>query len=374
MFRIAHLSDLHVSHVTANLRRFGRMLLPNDSGEGWWDVLTRFVATSWFERQSLFEPLTRYAQLKHPYDPRLLTAVARHVREQTADHVIVTGDLSNLGVASELREALATLSSVGFSGERLTVIPGNHDRINLRGTMDWESVVPDAGYPKLQRINDDIFALGIDSTAHGADLDWRDMVTLNSRGYVSSDDVIKADALLASVPRDAMKILCVHHHLVDLPHDGYVDEWADKIDPRLGGKADNAAVLLDVAVARGVGLILFGHRHRPTHDLFEIRGIPSSCSGAVTIPDPTGRLRYRVFDFEGPRLVKRTWFELDPAEAIERITHPVTAPDLGDDEHKVTVSVRPGELEEKLEVLREKRKAAERKALEKIRKKLGTRN
>lgn len=374
MFRIAHLSDLHVSHVTANLRRIGRMLLPDGSGEGWWDVLTRFASTSWFERQSLFEPLTRYTQLKHPYDPRLLTAVIEHARDQQADHAIVTGDLSNLGAASELREAMATLSSFGFSGDRLTVVPGNHDRINLRGTSDWEDVVGAGTWPSLQRINDDIFALSIDSTAHGTNLDWRDMIALNSRGFVSSDDIIKADALLASVPREAMKILCVHHHLVDLPHDGYVDEWADKLDTRLAGKAENAEVLLDVAVARGVGLILFGHRHRPTHDHFEIRGIPASCSGAVTQPDPSGALRYRAFDFDGPRIVKRTWFEIDPIAAIDKGTRPVTSPDLGDDTHKVTVSVRPGELQEKLEVLRDKRRVAERKALEKIRKKLGTRD
>jgi len=365
-FRIAHLSDLHVSHVTANLRRLGRMLLPGDTGEGWWDVVTRFATTSWFERQSLFEPLTRYSSLKHPYDPRLLTAVVEHARDQRSDHAIVTGDLSNLGAASELREAMATLRAFGFSGDRLTVLPGNHDRINLRGTSDWEGVVGGAGYPSLQRINDDIFAIAIDSTAHGANLDWRDMIALNSRGYVSSEDVIKADALLASVPREAMKILCVHHHVIDLPHDGYLDEWADKLDPRLAGKAENAEVLLDVAVARGVGLILFGHRHRPTHDHFEIRGIPASCSGAVTQPDTSGMLRYRVFDFDGPRIVKRTWFELDPIAAIDKVSRPVTSPDLGDDEHKVTVSLHPGDLEKKLLELRDKRREAERKVLEKV--------
>ncbi|HQK21214.1 MAG TPA: hypothetical protein PLJ27_27365, partial [Polyangiaceae bacterium] len=105
---------------------------------------------------------------------------------------------------------------------------------------------------------------------------------MNARGTFSADMVAKADELLSTVPKDAFKILCCHHHLVDLPPDGYVDDWSGKLDPRLAGPAEHASDILDLAEKYAVGLILFGHRHRATHHLFTIRGIPAACSGSVT--------------------------------------------------------------------------------------------
>ncbi len=362
-FRIAHLSDLHVAHVTANLRRLGRMLLPGEGG--WWDVLARLAASS-LERKSLFEPLTRSTHLAYKYDPRLLSAVLSDVRRSAADYAVVTGDLSNLGATSELREAVQTLAAFGFTRERCTIVPGNHDRINFSGTADWKRTLGAREYPHVDRAAEGIFVVAVDSTAHGDDLDWRDMVALNSRGRIGVDQIEKADALLAELPRDAMKILAVHHHLVDLPPDGYIDDWADKLDPRLAAKAEGSEVLLDVAVARGVGLILFGHRHRPTRDDFLIRGIPAACSGAVAQPDPSGVLKYRTFDFDGPRLVGRAWHSIEPSVALATCEKPVTAPDSGDDDLRATVAIDGGDLEGSLQKLRGKRRELDRRALEEL--------
>jgi 3',5'-cyclic AMP phosphodiesterase CpdA len=56
----------------------------------------------------------------------VLTALLRDLTERDVDHVVVTGDLTNLGFPAELAEARRWLTRVGPPA-RLTVVPGNHD-------------------------------------------------------------------------------------------------------------------------------------------------------------------------------------------------------------------------------------------------------
>lgn len=100
MFRIAHVSDLHV------LSPFG------------------------FEwRKALFNKrLTGYANLirqrgrvyRREYLQAVLSAAAK------SDHLVITGDIVNLSLESEYEEALRLLDEVSRQVE-VTVVPGNHD-------------------------------------------------------------------------------------------------------------------------------------------------------------------------------------------------------------------------------------------------------
>jgi 3',5'-cyclic AMP phosphodiesterase CpdA len=370
MLRIAHLSDLHVSHFSANLLRIGRLVLPRTRGEGAWDVATRLLASSWFERRSVWEPLLRSTHLTNDYKTRSLVAVVQSAREQGCEHVILTGDVANLGASSEMREAKLVLSAFGYEGNRITVVPGNHDVINFHGVAEFASVMGEAEWPHLERISDDVVVLAMDSTAHGKDLDWRDAIGMNAWGNFSQCAVEKADKLLGTVPKETFKILCCHHHVVDLPPDGYVDEWSGKIRPALSGPAMHADELLDVAEKHGVGLILFGHRHRATHHLFTIRGIPAACSGSVTELDGQGRLRYRTFDFEGTRIRRRRWIDAFPENASREVVMQAlqgVSSARPDEEFRLTEPVSLRHIQRDMGKLLEKRKELDRKVLDKVR-------
>ncbi len=101
MLRIAHLSDLHV-------------LSP--AGVEWRKIL--------FNKR-----ITGYANLLlrrgRVYRPEYLRAVLE-ATAACADHVVVTGDITNLGLESEYGEARRLVDSVARTAE-VTVVPGNHD-------------------------------------------------------------------------------------------------------------------------------------------------------------------------------------------------------------------------------------------------------
>lgn len=101
MIRIAHVSDLH--------------------------VLSRTIA-AW--RSIIFNKrMTGYANLvlrrgrvhRRDYLHTVLAAAA-----ESADHVVVTGDITNLALEHEFEEASALLAELARRVE-LTVVPGNHD-------------------------------------------------------------------------------------------------------------------------------------------------------------------------------------------------------------------------------------------------------
>ncbi len=101
MFRIAHLSDLHV-------------LSP--AGVEWRKILFNKRITGYANLV-----LRRGRVYRHEYLLAVLEAAAR-----CADHVVVTGDITNLGLESEYDEARRLIDSIARTTE-VTVVPGNHD-------------------------------------------------------------------------------------------------------------------------------------------------------------------------------------------------------------------------------------------------------
>jgi len=155
-----------------------------------------------------------------------------------------------------------------------------------------------------------------------------------------------------------------------LPPDGYVDEWSGKFDPRQAGPAARAGNVLDLAQKHGVGLLLFGHRHRATHHLFTIRGIPAACSGSVTEIDRKGRLRYRIFELDEGRIRRRRWIDAFPqnasrdvvVRALQGVSSAAVEGDL-----TLTEPLRAGQAEKGFLRLRERRRALDLQVLERVR-------
>lgn len=108
--RIAHVSDLH--------------LLTQDD-----------VPLSRFLNKRVTGLLNLKLKRNQKHRPGHLAAVLRRVRTWAPDHVVVTGDLTNLALESEfeaVRELLET--ELGMSPDQISVVPGNHD-LYTRGAL-----------------------------------------------------------------------------------------------------------------------------------------------------------------------------------------------------------------------------------------------
>ena len=101
MFHLAHFSDPHLGPLPpvrltdiANKRFFGYL--------------------SWLRRRRAL------------HRPEVLAALATDLASQAPDHVVITGDLTNIALSEEFCRVEACLRELG-SPEGITVIPGNHD-------------------------------------------------------------------------------------------------------------------------------------------------------------------------------------------------------------------------------------------------------
>ncbi len=101
MFRIAHVSDLH---VLSPHRVEWRRILVNKRITGYANLVAH-----------------RARVYRREYLLAVLSAAAAG-----ADHVVVTGDITNLSLEREFEEARALLDGVARNVE-VTVVPGNHD-------------------------------------------------------------------------------------------------------------------------------------------------------------------------------------------------------------------------------------------------------
>ncbi len=100
-FTLAHFTDIHLSPVAGLTPRY-------------WNAKRVLGALNWHVK--------RAGVHKRETADRLI-ADAKSLR---ADHLVITGDLINLGLPAEYDAAFAWLQTVGRA-EYVTVIPGNHD-------------------------------------------------------------------------------------------------------------------------------------------------------------------------------------------------------------------------------------------------------
>ncbi len=99
--RLAHISDLHWLDLTGT--RFPDFL--NKRWTGGFNLLTGRAHTHLHE---------------------VVTAALDAIREQHCDHLVVTGDLTNLAFASEFTAVKKVLNQY-FADKDMTIVPGNHD-------------------------------------------------------------------------------------------------------------------------------------------------------------------------------------------------------------------------------------------------------
>lgn len=184
------------------------------------------------------------------HDMGVLARLVGDMRAQRPDHVLMTGDIVNIGLPAEIALAREWLATLG-GPESVSFTPGNHDAYVADVTQvvhevfaPWTSgETPGAGFPYLRR-RGGVALIGLDSGVPTA--------PFVASGRLGADQLAALGALLDQTRAEGLtRVVFLHHP----PHVG---------GARILRGLDDAAAFEAVVARHGAELILHGHNHRPS--------------------------------------------------------------------------------------------------------------
>jgi len=268
MFVLAHLSDPHLAGWSVD----DIASLFNKRLTGW---------LSWWKNR------------QHIHLSRILDLIVDDVAARNADHIAVTGDLVNISLPQEFARAGQWLRRLG-TGERVTVIPGNHDAYVAvpwaEGAGRWaefmtnrgwqpEGVAPEgnqAGFPFVRRFGR-VALVGL-STA-------LPMPPFIAAGVLGAAQIAEMRRVLATLGAEgAFRVVLIHHP--PFPGGGY----------KRKSLLDSAA-FQEALRAAGAELILHGHMHMASLGRIgavPVIGVPSASAVKKGHKDAAAYNLYRI--------------------------------------------------------------------------------
>jgi 3',5'-cyclic AMP phosphodiesterase CpdA len=262
MFTLAHLSDLHLALTPKPAE------LASKRGLGYinWQRKRKFI-----------------------HRPDVLTAIARDLQTRSAEHVAVTGDLTNFSLPGEYAWARRWLESVGRPAD-VTVIPGNHD-VYVRGAEE----LPEKFWGDYMRGDDGLerfpFVRRRGEVALIALSTGVPTGPFLATGRLGERQLTRLAEVLEET-HDSFRIVLIHHPPVSPAR-------------RFFRRLIDAADLRRVLAAKGAELLLHGHDHRCAlvwlpgagNKKIPAIGVPSASAHAKhAAEDPAG---YNIFRIEG---------------------------------------------------------------------------
>jgi 3',5'-cyclic AMP phosphodiesterase CpdA len=252
--------------------------------------------------------------------PEILEEVVADMRAARPDHVLVTGDLTHVGLPDECAEAEGWLRRLG-PADTISVIPGNHDRLI---DDDWSST---AGRWEAWFTSDDCAWKGARGSGCFPSVRRRGhvmLIGLNSavptRPFFASGRVDReqrdalARVLASAAAAGFFRLVFVHHS--PLP-DGHA--WRKRL-------AD-AKSLFAILSNAGVELAVHGHGHEEDFREIDTPSGPMLVAGAPsasqTGPNPAGWNCYRITRLPGAWQVRVERRRRNGADFESRVTEHV---------------------------------------------------
>ncbi len=271
IFRVAHLSDLHLtSLVDVKIRD-----LLNKRALGY---------LSWRLRR------------RREHAPEILAALLHDLSGLVLDHIVITGDLTQIGLPGEFQQARQWLETLGSPAD-VTVVPGNHDAYvrtpwedtfalwtpymaSDQGLQTGEQQMPDRTLFPGVRVRGHAVLIGVTS-AHPA----APFFATGSLGAAQMDRL--GDILDLTRRQGLFRILLIHH-----PPMAAMVAWRKRLT--------DWAALRALLARHGVEMILHGHTHRSSvvylpevRGTIPIIGVPSASARGRK---PEQRAGYHVYE------------------------------------------------------------------------------
>jgi 3',5'-cyclic AMP phosphodiesterase CpdA len=205
-----------------------------------------------FANKRILSYLSWRIRRRRQHDPGILDALVRAVRAQAADHIVVTGDLTQLALPAECEAAHRCLASLGPPRD-VFLVPGNHDALVPAGwDATWsrwsdymradEPAPPGRAVLPALRVRGPVALIGLSSAYPTR--------PFSAAGRIGADPLARCSEWLAeAAQRSLFRIVLIHHPPVP--------------DMVSAHKRLSDADAFDRMVRRhGAELILHGHTHR----------------------------------------------------------------------------------------------------------------
>lgn len=220
------------------------------------------------------------------------------------DHVLCTGDVSNLGLEQEYRFARLRFDQIALGPAGVTILPGNHDSYVAEGLKHFAEVFPDyfagdadwawpvdeddpIGSPwPIVRVRGAVAIIGVSTSLQTP---W-----FTAWGRIGVPQLHRLEQVLGD-PRlaDKIRVLAIHH-----PPAG------KRAQSRIRGLRDHVG-FAEVLGRVGAEVVVHGHEHENLAETIAGPDGPIAVLGIVSgtyeASRPAKTARYRVFEIEpGP--------------------------------------------------------------------------
>jgi 3',5'-cyclic AMP phosphodiesterase CpdA len=277
--RLAHCSDLH--------------LLSHDGAR-----LADLANKRWIGAMNLLSNRSRH------YHVAAFDAMIADLNALGVDHVLCTGDVTNLALRQEFEFARKKFDGLAGGPLNVTVIPGNHDAyvqegVSLFAEMFGDFATADEGWQwteadrvgkddelrwPIVRVRDQVALIGLSTSRQSP---WFTAYGRAGAGQLDRLEKALKDPRLAG----KVRIVAIHH-----PPAG------KRAANRIRGLKDHAR-FAEVIANAGADLVVHGHEHR---DLIELLPGPNGASvpvrgvasGTYFHNKPERTARYRIFDID----------------------------------------------------------------------------
>jgi len=279
--RIAHISDIHV---------------PPSGAIPWSHLLNKRITG--------LVNLRTFRKQDHPIE--LCTKLVAALAADKLDHVVLTGDLTNLALDDEFARAKEVLKPL-LDSNRLTAIPGNHDKYvqaanrHKRFEFYFDSAMTtdsdrEHDYPFVKQIGN-VAILGLNSAIKTPPLTSYGLVDSGQRERLVQ--FCTSPELLSS-----FKIVLLHHNLH--ARSSSFKDWSSGLHEK--------DAFIDSLFEGKVNLVLHGHTHVAHRTRLERDGhaIQIIGCGSSTWNRPEHLARYNIYEVQNEELKRIECRVFDP--------------------------------------------------------------
>lgn len=296
--RLAHCSDLHLLSI---------------EGTRWLELANK----RWIGRMNLISNRSRH------YHVAAFDDMVVDLNTQGIDHVLCTGDVTNLALRREFEFARGKFDGLTHGQANITVIPGNHDAYVAQGVglfaelfapfaatdpgWEWKAedfhpsdrnddLIGTAPRWPIVRMRDQVAVIGLSTSRQTP---WFTAYGKIGEGQLGRLSRVLEDSRLAG----KLRLVAIHHPCAGI-----------RAKSRIRGLRDHAA-FAEVIGRAGAELIVHGHEHRDMRESLDGPGgtsvpVMGVVSGTYFHDKPEKTARYRIFEIENGSLVtthQRIW-------------------------------------------------------------------